>query len=297
MRMEVLGPLRLRAGSRTLSVTGAKRRALLGALLLCSGRPVSMDHLLEALWEVAPPNSAVANVRTHVSYLRKLFARQGDGGVRLEQQDSGYLLDIDGCDLDLARFKEMAAQGDIALEDGEAAEAAQRFAEAMALWRGDPLEGLELQAWAQAKIIGLLDRYWSVESGWVDAQILCGRYQDAVSRGREIVARWPYRERGWSQLMVALYQSGRRVDALETFQQARETFVDGLGLDPERRLQRLHQALLAGVAVGWQDGAWVSADDPGGAPQPSTIRPGRRALQAVACNRGRAPEALAGSQN
>ena len=46
----ILGPLEIRHDGRTLGVPGGRRRALLAALLLRAGAPVTADWLIEALW-------------------------------------------------------------------------------------------------------------------------------------------------------------------------------------------------------------------------------------------------------
>ena len=47
------------------------------------------------------------------------------------------------------------------------------------------------------------------------------------------------------QLMLALYRSGRQVESLAVYRDARETLVHELGLEPGRSLQELEQAILS----------------------------------------------------
>ena len=46
----ILGPLELRHDGRALELPGGRRRALLAALLLRAGAPLTADWLIEALW-------------------------------------------------------------------------------------------------------------------------------------------------------------------------------------------------------------------------------------------------------
>ena len=56
---------------------------------------------------------------------------------------------------------------------------------------------------------------------------------------RRLVEETPYRERLVAQLMVALYRSGRHVEALEVYERTRRNLEDDLGLRPGEELQRL----------------------------------------------------------
>ena len=44
--------------------------------------------------------------------------------------------------------------------------------------------------------------------------------------------------------MLALYRSGRQVDALRVFRDGRRTLVEQLGVEPSDPLRRLHDAIL-----------------------------------------------------
>jgi hypothetical protein len=60
-----------------------------------------------------------------------------------------------------------------------------------------------------------------------------------------LVAEEPLRERSHGQLMLALYRSGRKAEALAAYQVARQVFHDELGLEPGQALQRLQQQILS----------------------------------------------------
>ena len=54
----------------------------------------------------------------------------------------------------------------------------------------------------------------------------------------------PLRESFYGQLMLALYRSERRGDALRVYLSARTVLIDELGLEPCRPLQDLHRSIL-----------------------------------------------------
>ena len=56
VRVDVLGPLRLRVDGRSVDVRGPKRRAVLALLALAEGRTVTVDQVVDALWPDDPPD-------------------------------------------------------------------------------------------------------------------------------------------------------------------------------------------------------------------------------------------------
>ena len=53
------------------------------------------------------------------------------------------------------------------------------------------------------------------------------------------------RESFWALLMAAQYRAGRQGDALASYQRARATLADELGVDPGPQLQELERLILA----------------------------------------------------
>jgi hypothetical protein len=59
-----------------------------------------------------------------------------------------------------------------------------------------------------------------------------------------LVAEHPLRERLRSELILALYRSGRQAEALEAYQETRRMLDDELGLEPSPALRELERAIL-----------------------------------------------------
>ena len=58
VEFRVLGPLEVVDGGQPVDLPRRKHRALLAALLLHAGEPVSSDRLIEELWGERPPRTA-----------------------------------------------------------------------------------------------------------------------------------------------------------------------------------------------------------------------------------------------
>jgi DNA-binding SARP family transcriptional activator len=77
LEIRLLGPVEIRFGGRPLALMGNKRRALLGILALQANRAVSLERLIDGLWDERAPASAAKNVQLYVSQLRRLLYDAG----------------------------------------------------------------------------------------------------------------------------------------------------------------------------------------------------------------------------
>jgi YVTN family beta-propeller protein len=236
----LLGLFEVLEGGRPIDVGTAKQRALLALLLLNAGQVVSTDRVIDALWGERAPASALNSVRVYVSHLRKAL-----GSERLRTRGRGYLLVVEREQLDLGRFERLLGEGRQALTAGEAARAAEILREALALWRGSPLEDFASESFAQTEIARLEELRLAALEERIEADLALGRHAELVPELEALVRGNPLRERLWAQLMLALYRADRQAEALEAYRHARRTLVEELGLEPGRRLQDLERAMLS----------------------------------------------------
>jgi DNA-binding SARP family transcriptional activator/streptogramin lyase len=239
----VLGPFEVRDGGMILPLGGAKQRAALAILLLHHDQVVSRDRLVDGLWGDSPPATATHTIEVYISRLRKALHRDGRP-ERLLTRSPGYLLRVDDGELDLQRFDALMDQGRRAraAEDPQAAAAALR--EALALFRGAPLEDLSFAPFAQAEVGRLDDLRLAALEQRIDADLALGCEADLIGELHPLVAAYPRQERFWAQLMLASYRSGQQAEALATYDRARRRLVEELGIDPGRSLQQLHGQIL-----------------------------------------------------
>ena len=141
------------------------------------------------------------------------------------------------------RFDRLRRTGRAALEAGEAAAAAARLREALALWRGEALAEFA-EPFAQAERNHLDELRLACLEDRVEADLMQGRHAELVGELAAEVARFPLRERLRRQSMLALYRSGRHADALAVYQDFRRTLDDDLGLEPSLELRELQGLIL-----------------------------------------------------
>jgi predicted ATPase/DNA-binding SARP family transcriptional activator len=236
----ILGPLEAWSGGDRLDVGGGKQCALLAVLLVRTGEVLSTDVLLDQLWAGDPPPTAKTALQGYVSGLRKAL---GPDAGRLQTVGGGYVLRLDGDELDARRFERLAQRAR-ASASGNPELGAELLREALGLWRGQALADFTYERFAQSEIARLEEARLVAVEDLNDAELACGRHAELVGELEAQVATYPLRERLRGQLVLALYRSGRQADALTAYQQTREVLVEELGIDPNPALQQLEKAIL-----------------------------------------------------
>jgi DNA-binding SARP family transcriptional activator/tetratricopeptide (TPR) repeat protein len=225
MEFRILGPLEVFEDGRQVDLGGARQRALLAMLLLRANEVVSTDSLIDALWEEEAPETSRKALQGYVSQLRKVLGKE-----RLRTRAPGYLVRVEPDELDLARFQRFAASG--------------QPADALSLWRGPALAEFGYQRFAQTEIARLEGLRLDCIQDRAEIDLAAGRHSSVVGELEALVKEHPLHEGLRSQLMLALYRSGRQAEALEVFQEGRRALVDELGIDPSRILRELERAIL-----------------------------------------------------
>ena len=243
VEFRVLGPLEVTAGGQSLEVGGARARAVLAMLLVHANQVVPADRLAEELWPGHPADRAAANLQVRLSELRKALRSAGEAD-RLVTRPPGYLLRVASEEVDAVRFEQLASAGDAALAAGDAPVAAQRLEEALSLWRGPALAGVDPAPFAQAEAGRLEETRLAALESRVEAHLACGRHRELIAELETLTAAHPLRERLWSQRMLALYRAGRQADACEQTARLLARLPQVTGLAPQ--FQRQHDVFKRG---------------------------------------------------
>ncbi|MEJ2853473.1 MULTISPECIES: AfsR/SARP family transcriptional regulator [unclassified Saccharothrix] len=246
MRIAALGPIEAVSDKGVANLGGPKPRTLLAALALEPGRVVSVERLVDLVWDDNPPQTAASLVHTYVSSLRRGFAAVGDQRS-LATRAPGYALDVDPEDVDLVRFARHLREASRAERAGDEAGAARGYREALEEWRGlVAFDGVPAR-FARVRADSLQDDRLSAEEGLARCNLALGRVAAVVSRMTAVSAAHPLREEARALLMQALYLSGRRGDALAVFRDGREHLVAELGVEPGTALRQVHAQILDGT--------------------------------------------------
>ncbi|WP_279617282.1 AfsR/SARP family transcriptional regulator [Kitasatospora purpeofusca] len=239
----LLGPLSVRLDAREVHVSAPRQRVVMAALLLNANRVISVDRIAEYVWDDAPPPSAAATVRTYVMRLRQSLGEHAS--ARILTRAPGYLLELGEHESDLGQFTahrrraaELAERGDL---EGSSAE----LAEALALWREEPLVDIPSRTLRDVEGRYLQELRLQTTELRFDAELSLLRHAEVVPELTRLVRKHPLREALVGKLMLALFRSGRQSEALDLYRRTRVLLVEQLGAEPGAELRAVHRSILA----------------------------------------------------
>ncbi len=247
MEVRLFGEIELWAAGRVLDVGTPRRQAVLAALVMDAGRPVAIDTLIDRVWADAPPVEARNVLYSHLSRIRQLLVRAADLAAepvaRIEKRHAGYVLEIDPDLVDLHRFRRLVERG--CDPRGSEADRASVLAEALGLWRGQPLAAVSgrwaeqvRSSWHQWRLDGVVR--------WAQAVLRLGDPVEVITVLHDVVAEYPLVEPLEGLLMRALQAAGRGAEAIDRYAMFRQRLADDLGADPGPEIRAVHEAILRG---------------------------------------------------
>ena len=243
MQYRILGPLEIFDDGDSVEVRGDVQRTLLAVLLLNANRVVAQDRLIHDLWGGNAPASGAAALQMRVSRLRKSLERPGKKNPVITRLP-GYVLEVHDGELDLRAFERLLQDAEASIEQQDAAAASATLRAALDLWRGPPLAEFAYSDFARPAIIRLEELRLTAHERRIDADLALGRHTQLVSELQGLVIEHSVHEHFRSQLILALFRSGRQPDALAAYQDARTALVEQFGIEPSATLQELERRVL-----------------------------------------------------
>ncbi|GAA4238493.1 hypothetical protein GCM10022254_54680 [Actinomadura meridiana] len=246
LRFEILGrPAAWRDGEE-LGLGPGKQRAVLAVLLLTPGRPVPTSSIVDAVWGDEPPDNGANVVQKYVAGLRRVLEPDRSPrspGRLLTLTGAGYALHVPDGGLDAGVFQDGGKEGLEVRGAGDAARAELLLRDALDLWDGTPLAGLNGPFFAAARDRLDEERAAALEAA-AEIGLELGEHARLVPELIRSVAEFPLREGFRYLLMLALYRSGRQAESLAAYRDARHFFNEEFGSEPGERLQSLHVGIL-----------------------------------------------------
>jgi DNA-binding SARP family transcriptional activator len=237
----VLGAVRIQVNGQLVRIAAPRQRALLALLLMDANRTISASSLIDGIWGETPPQHPESALHIVVCRLRHAL---GPVASRLVRDDAGYRFEVERDELDLTRAQARGLAARSALDAGDAQLASIEFDVALAYWNGEPLADVSNFPFYDRASRRLHEFQLDLIESRNAAYLRCGRHLELLPDIESWVDANPWRERLRAHQMVALYRSGRQIEALAVYEDLRRRLVDDFGVDPHDDLQRLHGRIL-----------------------------------------------------
>jgi DNA-binding SARP family transcriptional activator/tetratricopeptide (TPR) repeat protein/DNA-binding XRE family transcriptional regulator len=239
LRLLALGPLEAWRDGTPVALGPVRQRALLGLLALHAGPGIRRAAIIDAVWGEEPPPTAVAMVQLYVSRSRRLL---GDGGL-ITWDGAAYRLEAGRAGLDVTEFGDLAGRGRRAVAGGDPAAGCDLYDQALSLWRGDALSGIEVLSGHPA-VIQLGQQRAAVVLEFAAAAAAAGQAGRSVAHLERLAGREPLDERVHARLMAVLAATGRQAAALRLYQDLAQRLASELGVSPGAEIADTYLRIL-----------------------------------------------------
>jgi DNA-binding SARP family transcriptional activator/ABC-type branched-subunit amino acid transport system ATPase component len=246
LKLFLLGPPRLDREGEPLEINTRKSMALM-AYLAVTGQAHRREALTTLLWPNSPARQARAILRTTLSGLNKILAGEG----LVVERDSISLDAERGIWLDVEAFQQLAHSWQS--HDHPEAELCEacltQLAEAVALYRGDFLEGFTLRDsatfddWQAFETERFRRELAAVLEKLVAGHRAQDHFEAAIAFAQHWLALDPLHEPAYRWLMQLYAESGNRSAALRQYQTCYELLEDELEVRPEAETTALYERI------------------------------------------------------
>ncbi|WP_244945280.1 BTAD domain-containing putative transcriptional regulator [Couchioplanes caeruleus] len=246
MDLRLLGPFRAWRDEAELPLGSARRAAVLAVLALHAGHAVSRQQLVTALWGDDPPASAIGNVYTYVSTLRRVLEPDRDrwsAGQLLTSGGGAYCLHVRPEHVDAFRFEGLREESRRHRAAGDRLAELTVLEAAQGLWHGEALSGLP-GPYAEAQRLRLAELRLATAERHAALLIELGRNDQAVAALRALVGAYPLQETLHGMLMTALQATGRAAEALRVHDDLSRALREEAGTEPSAPLRAARRRLL-----------------------------------------------------
>jgi len=241
----VLGAMEIRNRNHVVRVTGTMKQTLVAAFVAAHNELITVDTLAEELWGTTPPAKMENALQAQISRIRRML-----GGIEPDRQDPRLVTSVSGYRFSLA-WTEVDAMSFLhtvdVIRSRPRVDLFRDIADlrsALSLWRGPVFGGLTGGPLCQTTATRYTEARTTAHELLFDLELRVGNHARIVPELTELFAQNPMREQFCSLLMVALYRSGRQIEALEVYRQLRRRLADELGIEPSPILRRFEKAIL-----------------------------------------------------
>ena len=238
----LLGTFQVTVGSREVWRGPAQVQRMLVKLLAVRGAAVTIDGLMQAIWDDVPaPGASPERVHTLAVMARRCLAKAGLPDALVNERGS-YRLDVPPGLVDVHQFHELANRARELARTGDQG-AIGLLERAVALHSGEPLAGLD-GGWVDRYRLTLTEELHTAKVSLYEVAIRHGEAGERLAGLSELHRASPDDERVTWLFMHALVRTGQQHRALEVKQSFARHLRDEYGLDCSTALDQLYQRIL-----------------------------------------------------
>jgi len=242
LSFRVLGAVRVEVDAQAVKIAAPRQRALLALLLLSANRTVNSSNLIDSIWGEVPPQHPDTALHIVVCRLRRAL---GPVAKRLVRDSVGYRIEVGPDELDVTRAEVHAVAARRSYEAGDGRRAATEFDAALACWTGESLADVTNFPFYDGAARRLRELQLGIVESRNAAYLRCGRHLEVLPGIDSWIEANPWRERLRAHHMVALYRSGRQIEALAVYDDLRRLLLTDFGVDPCEDIQKLQIRILS----------------------------------------------------
>ncbi|GIM69497.1 SARP family transcriptional regulator [Winogradskya consettensis] len=239
---EVLGELQIREprGGQPLPLPTGVQLKVLAALLVQPNKRLPHAELLRMAW--GTPHVQEAQLHKAISALRRRVGRPDD---IVTHTRFGYELRVADDELDLLAFEKLTVAADAAGQRHRPGEEAGLLDRALRLWRGPrPLANVPGPVFATVAH-GLQERRKRVAVRLFTLRVQRGEFAGMLGDLQRVTNEFATDHQLHRLLMVALYRSGHRAEAIEVYERYAQALQAEIG-EPDAELRMLKYAIGRG---------------------------------------------------
>jgi DNA-binding SARP family transcriptional activator/tetratricopeptide (TPR) repeat protein len=240
VRFKILGSLDVSIDGSSVAIGAGRQRTLLARLLLDANRSLHPDALIDSIWGDSIPQHPDAALQIVVSRLRTALGCAAD---RLTSGPAGYRIEVGDDEADHLRARRAFARAEElwAQHDFEGVAAASNTA--LSCWTADALADLADTPFYEVAHAELRELRLAVYELRNRAYFRRGRHVEIAADIGTWIRAEPWRERLRAHQMLALYRSGRRVDALAVYDDFCASLAGELAVEPSTFVREMYERI------------------------------------------------------
>jgi DNA-binding SARP family transcriptional activator/predicted ATPase len=234
--LRLLGTVQVeRDGELVRGFRSRKALAILGYLAV-QDQSIPRERLADLFWE----NKTEVRGRANLNWVLHRITTLLPGCLQTDCHTVGFQRALSYW-LDTAAFEDLEAQGDSA-----------SLAAAVALYRGQFLEGVSLKGCTEFELwlVGERERWHRRVAGVLERLVAhhgqCGAYEEGVRFAQQLLALEPWREEVYRQVMRLMAWNGQRGAALAQYEACRQALADELNVEPAAETTQLYEQIRTG---------------------------------------------------